>query len=101
MRVAWLVLDAVGFAGAVAFIVLYATRSRGWVRLPIGRNMMAMSVALAVLLGMVLIQLAVQPPQWVWLVALIHLDIVIWWRVWILWSAQHADRPSNPASMRE
>lgn len=92
MRVAWLVLDAVGAAGAVTFIVMYAARSRGWHRSPIGRNMMAMAVCLAALLSMVLVQLAVRPPQVTWLILLGALDLVMWWRVVLLWRAQHLDR---------
>lgn len=92
MRTAWLVLDAIGFAGALTFIVMYAVGSHGWHRVAIGRNMMAMAVCLAALLGMVLFQLAVRPPQVVWLLLLAALDATLWWRVALLWKAQHAER---------
>lgn len=91
MRLAWLILDAVGFAASATFVVMYATGSRGWHHSPFGRNIMAMAACLALLLGMVLVQLVFRPPRVMWLVGLAALDVVMWWRVYLLWQAQHDD----------
>lgn len=96
MRLAWGVLASVGLAGAVTFIVLYATRSRGWHRSSVGRNLMAMAATLAGLLLLVVVQLAVRPPQFFWLGGLGTLDAVLWWRVALLWKAQHEAQHGQP-----
>lgn len=90
MRTAWLVLDAIGATAALVFVIMYAVGSVGWHRSQMGQSIMAMAACLAALLGMVLLQLAVRPPQLVWLALLSALDIVLWWRVYILWKVQRA-----------
>lgn len=89
---AWLALDAVGALGATVFVVLYATRSPGWHRSQVGRSIMALALSLALLLGMVMVQLAYRMPLPVWLGLMVLLDVSLWWRVLILWKAQHRDR---------
>jgi endonuclease/exonuclease/phosphatase (EEP) superfamily protein YafD len=85
-------LFSAGATGCWAFITLYAWRSRGWHRLDVGRNLMAMMVVLGVLLTLVVFNRQVGIPIEVWLILLTVLDIVIWWRVVILWRRQHERR---------
>jgi hypothetical protein len=87
VSVAFLVLEALGFLGALAFVVLYA--SRGWYMSPIGRNLMAMAATLAGLLGLSLVAALVHVWLWLWLGGMAVLDVVLWWRVWIVWRLGH------------
>lgn len=98
MRTAWLMLDAVGAAGALVFVLMYAIGSAGWHRSQVGRSIMALALSLALLLGMVMVSLAYRMPVPVWLVLLGLLDISLWWRVWILWKAQRRDRADRRVS---
>lgn len=82
---------AVGFAAMVAFVVLYARSA--WSSSPMGRNLMALPAALGGLLGLWLLARIIGPlPMWIWLGGIVTLDAVMWWRVWILWKAQHQER---------
>jgi hypothetical protein len=85
-------LFCAGAAGCWVFIALYVWRSGGWHRLDTGRNLMAMMVVLGVLLTLVVFNRQVGIPIGVWLILLTVLDIVIWWRVVILWRRQHERR---------
>lgn len=89
MSLAWPILVAVGLAGAVAFVVLYAAGTRDWYRSAIGRNLMAMPAVLAGLFAFTLASMLLTLPAWVWLGGMGSLDAVLWWRVGLLWKAQH------------
>lgn len=92
MIAVWAVLIIVGFLGATAFIGLYAARSRDWYHSPVGRNLMAMAVVLAGLLALSALGLLMRVWPWLWLGGMAALDVVLWWRVLLLWRVQHADR---------
>ncbi len=77
-------LLVLGLVGDGMFIILYGLRSPDWASSDIGRNLMAKSVALGVLLAMSLINLVVRVPPWLILTGMAALDAVIWWRVVIL-----------------
>jgi hypothetical protein len=87
---AWSLLVGAGLAGAVAFIGLYAVGSRGWHRTALGRNLMAMPAVLAGLFAVTLASMLLDLPPWVWLGGMASLDAVLWWRVVLLWRAQHS-----------
>lgn len=90
MTLAWLLLVGVGLVGALTFIVLYAVGSRGWWhRTALGRNLMAMPAVLAGLFALTLGSLLLPVPAAVWICGLAALDAVLWWRVVLLWKAQH------------
>lgn len=93
MSLAWLVLVAIGLAGALTFVALYAAGSRGWHRTAIGRNLMAMPAVLAGLLALTLASLLADLPIWLWLGGMASLDAILWWRVVLLWRAQHQPTP--------
>lgn len=83
-------LSAIGATGALTFVVLYAWRSVGWWRSPAGRNIMATSAVLLILLALVVAARAWGPlPGWIWAIGMITLDTVIWQRVVVLWHKQH------------
>lgn len=90
MTFAWVVLVAVGFLGAATFIGLYL-RS-GWWDSPVGRNLMAMAAVLAGLLGLTLLGFLWRPWPWLWLGGMATLDLVLWWRVVILWRVQRSQQ---------
>lgn len=83
MILAFLVLEAFGFLGALVFMLMYAFR--GWYASPIGRNLMAMAATLAGLLGLSMLAALVHVWPVVWLLGMAALDAVLWWRVWIVW----------------
>lgn len=89
MIVAWVALLVVGLAGCLAFMGVYWWGSRGWHRTPVGRNLMAMAAVLAGMLGLSLLGLAWTLPAWLFLGGMASLDAVMWWRVALLWRAQH------------
>lgn len=86
------ILLGVGFAGALAFVVLYFTRSPGWWRSSIGQNLMAKAGVLALLFGLSFISMFFILPQWVGWAVVSGLDVVLWWRVIILWMVQQEAR---------
>lgn len=90
VRAVWLALVALGAAGGLAFVVLYGWGSRGWHRTAVGRNLMAMGAALTVLLGLSLASWLVRLPPALWLGGMGALDLVLWWRVVILWRIQRS-----------
>lgn len=89
MTIAWAVLVACGLAGALTFVGLYAFGTRDWHRSAVGRNLMAGSAVLAGLFALTLATLLAPLPTWLWLGGLLSLDVVLWWRVLLLWQAQH------------
>lgn len=89
MTLAWLVLVGVGLAGALTFVTLYAVGTPGWHRSAIGRNLMALPAVLAGMLAVTLASMLLTLPDWVWLGGMASLDAVLWWRVALLWKAQH------------
>lgn len=89
MSVAWLVLVAVGLAGALAFVGLYAAGTPTWHRSAIGRTLMATAAVLAGLLALTLASVLFRFPAWVWLGGMASLDAVLWAQVWQLWRIQH------------
>lgn len=89
MILAWVVLLVVGLAGCSTFIGVYWAGSRGWHRTAVGRNLMAMAAVLAGMLALSLVGLAWTLPDWLFLGGMAALDAVMWWRVVLLWHAQH------------
>lgn len=87
MRAAITALIAAGFLAMVAFVGLYA-RSE-WRHSPVGRNLMALPAVLGGLLGLWLLARLVHIPLAVWAGGIGALDVVMWWRVWLLWRIQH------------
>lgn len=90
MILAWALLLVVGLAGCLTFIGFYSWGSRGWHRTPVGRNLMAMAAVLGGMLALSLAGLAWTPPAWLFLGGMAFLDAVMWWRVALLWRAQHS-----------
>lgn len=89
MSLAWVVLVVLGLAGALTFVALYAVGSRGWHRTQLGRNLMAMPAVLAGLFALILTSVLLDVPTWMWLGGMASLDAILWWRVVLLWRAQH------------
>lgn len=88
MRTAGIVLEAAGFLGCLLFVLLYAIGS-DWRRSALGQNLMAKTALLGLLFGLGLLSLVSPIPPWIGLVFLAALDVVLYWRVWILWRIQH------------
>lgn len=91
-RVAWLVLVAVGFLGATAFVALYATGTRDWHATTTGRILMGLAAVLGGLLGLSLLRLLVPVHPLVWLGGMVSLDVVLWAMVALLWRLQRGGR---------
>lgn len=90
------VLIATGAVGASLFVVVYS-RSRWW-STPAGCNAMATTVVIAVVLGLAAIRsvVGVDFPARDWFRAGCYLavNIVVWWRVVLLWAINR--RPPQP-----
>lgn len=84
-------LIAVGFASMLSFVFLYARAP--WWRSPVGRNLMALPAVLGGLLGLWLLGRLVHLPAWLWAAGLASLDVVMWWRVAILYRLQRRGGP--------
>lgn len=103
MKALGLILVGLGFALSGAFVLLYGLGSHEWRKYAIGRNLLAKSLVLCVLLGMSLLSSVVQVPPPLFYAALAALDGVLAWRLVITWRLQHAQRrerreePDEPA----
>lgn len=103
MKALGLILVGLGFALSGAFVLLYGFGSREWRKYAIGRNLLAKSVVLCVLLGMSLLSYVVAVPSLLFMTALAALDGILAWRLVITWRLQHAQRrqrreePGEPA----
>lgn len=84
----WGALVAVGLAGALTFVALYAVTARDWHRTATGRILMAMALVLAGLLGLSLVAYLVEVWPVLWLGGMASLDLVLWAQVWLLWRLQ-------------
>jgi len=89
---AWLVLVALGFAGAAVFAAVYAAGTRSWYRSAVGRNLMAEALVLAGLLALTFASAVFRLPPWVWIGGMASLDVVLWVQVWLLLRAQHSGK---------
>lgn len=94
MTVAWLVLVAVGFAGAFTFVLLYFFGTPTWYRTAMGRILMAGAAVLAGLFGLTLLTVVVRMPAWLWIGGMASLDVVLWAQVYQLWKIQHRHPPT-------
>lgn len=80
---------AVAVAGALAFVALYAWRSR-WRATPVGRHMMWFALVTAFEASLFLFAVVgVRVPVWLFVVSFGLLDVVVVQRLWLLWRAQH------------
>ncbi len=89
MTIVFIILTSTGFLAAITFVLLYAIGSPEWRHSPMGRNLMAKAIVLGCLLGLSLLSLLTVVPVWLWLTGMAALDVVLWWRVTILWKVQH------------
>lgn len=85
----WEMLIAAG--AAVAFMILYAVRS-DWRRSVMGQHLMAfMGVLAAILVMWAVGRFVGKLPLLAWTVALGAFDLVLVWRVLLLWRTQHTN----------
>lgn len=92
VRMAYTVLLAVAFGGALTFIILYAARSPRWYRSSTGRWLMANKGMLAALLALALLARMLHFPPPVWMISLGGFDLVVWWGVVVLIAAQRKEK---------
>lgn len=77
--------------GGTVFISLYALNAP-WYDSSAGRHIMALAAAMTIKDALLLLLYSgVHVPLWVFAVGYASLNWVVWWRVWLLYEAQHWD----------
>ena len=99
MRLLVLLALAAATAGAVTFPLLYLRSA--WRSREVGRSTMAFSIVLAITLVLTLLgPFGLRLPRWAVALIFTAMAVTVWWRVVVLWRAQHRDdtgiAPSRP-----
>jgi hypothetical protein len=84
---------------ALLFVILYGTRSR-WEDTALGRQTMAMTLVIALVLGLSIVRAYIGESNWFYILRLIVFAMIVptlWWRLFLLVKAQRQSRMDRKA----